>query len=65
MNFKTHLICKFNKAISSKFLESVSLMLSAPFCICATSLSGLEFSVYLARTTPELKSSRSKLEIPL
>lgn len=24
MNFKTHLICKFNKAISRKFLESLS-----------------------------------------
>lgn len=31
MNFKMHLICKFNKAVSSKFLESFSLMLSAPF----------------------------------
>lgn len=65
MNFKMYLICKFNKAISSKFLESLALMLSALFCICATNSSWFEFSVYLVHTTPELESSRSKLEITL
>lgn len=43
MNFKMHLICEFNKAISSKFLESFSLMLSAPFCICEPVQAGLSF----------------------
>lgn len=63
MNFKMHLIY-VNKDINSKFLESFSLIFSAPYCICEPVQTS--FSVYIwTQVEVNYTHKISKLQIQL